>query len=389
MSGRKRFGPLALVITGFATFSLTVLLGSLFLWRMIGTRGLTLLQGMAMIDSSFVGEYDPDTVLDAAMSGMVIGLGDRWSYYLNPDDYAYQQELRGNAYVGIGVSVLYVEGEGISITQVRPGGPAEQAGLQAGELIAAVDGQSAASQEDYRLAVRAIQGEVGTKVTLTVRSADGATRDVEVIRAELQEDPVASEMLSGQIGYVQIKNFYQRSADGVKEAVSDLQKQGAQALVFDMRNNGGGYLDELLPMLDFLLPEGPIFRLENRAGTQQVTESDAACVDLPMVVLVNQDTYSAAEIFAAQLQESVGAKIVGVPTSGKGYSQQTFPLPSGGAVGLSTNRYTTGGGVSLVGTGVTLDQEVELPQEDAVLLQQGRLPHEQDAQLQAALALLA
>ena len=142
-----------------------------------------------------------------------------------------------------------------------------------------------------------------------------------------------------------------------------------------MRNNGGGYLSQLTSMLDFLLPEGPIFISRDRAGRETVTQSDAACVELPMAVLVNADTYSAAEFFAAELQEREAAVIVGVPTSGKGYSQQTFPLPHGGAMSISTAAYFTGSGISLIGTGLTLDAQVELSGEG-------------DAQLEAALALL-
>ena len=125
-----------------------------------------------------------------------------------------------------------------------------------------------------------------------------------------------------------------------------------------MRNNGGGYLSQLTDMLDFLLPEGPIFISRDRAGHEEITNSDADCVELPMAVLVNADTYSAAEFFAAELQEQGAAVIVGEPNSGKGYSQQTFPLPHGGAVAISTGAYFTGSGASLIGTGLTLDAEV-------------------------------
>ena len=165
--------------------------------------------------------------------------------------------------------------------------------------------------------------------------------------------------------------------------------QGAVALVFDLRNNGGGYLRELTDMLDHLLPEGPIFRSQDRAGNETVTESDAACVEVPMAVLVNADTYSAAEFFAAELQEQGVGVIVGEATSGKGYSQQTFPVPGGGAMSISTAKYFTGEGVSLIGTGLTLDRELSLSEEDAALLAAGTLEHSEDEQLQAALELLA
>ena len=214
-----------------------------------------------------------------------------------------------------------------------------------------------------------IQGEAGTSVELEIQGTDGTVRTVAVTRAQMETDPVEYELLESGVGYIQVKNFYRRSADRVKEAVDDLVAQGATALVFDMRNNGGGYLDELTEMLDYLLPEGPIFRQQDRDGHETVTNSDSHCIDLPMATLVNANTYSAAEFFGAELQEQGVGVIVGEPTSGKGYSQQTFPLPSGGGLGLSTEKYFTGNGVSLIGTGVTLDREVYLSEEEGQLLQ--------------------
>ena len=207
--------------------------------------------------------------------------------------------------------------------------------------------------------------------------ADGGTRTVEVTRASIETDPVESRMLEGDVGYVALSNFYDNSAQRLEEAVTALQEEGARALVFDMRDNGGGYLRELTDMLDFLLPEGPIFISRDRAGNEETTYSDASCVELPMAVLVNANTYSAAEFFAAELQEQGVAVIVGEPTSGKGYSQQTFTLPYGGAVNISTAAYCTGSGTSLIGTGLTLDAEVYNTDDGT------------DAQLAAALELLA
>ena len=142
------------------------------------------------------------------------------------------------------------------------------------------------------------------------------------------------------------------------QVMADLEQGSYSVLLLDLRNNGGGYLSQLTDMLDFLLPEGPIFISRDRAGHEEITNSDADCVELPMAVLVNADTYSAAEFFAAELQEQGAAVIVGEPNSGKGYSQQTFPLPHGGAVAISTGAYFTGSGASLIGTGLTLDAEV-------------------------------
>ena len=383
----RRFSLLHLTAAVVVTLLLTLAGVALAAWTVLGPGGLTLLEGLGLIRTSFGGEYEESDVIDNAMAGMIAGTGDRWSYYLSPESYQAEMEHRANAYVGIGVTVDYSREEGLSIVGVTAGGPAEEAGLQPGELITAVDGVSAAG-EDREEAMDLIQGEEGTTVVLTVQDEAGTEREVTVERRNIESDPVSYEMLEGDVGYVQISNFFSRSADGLKAAVDDLQSRGARALVFDVRNNGGGYLDELTAMLDYLLDEGPILQTRSHTGAEEVVESDAACVDLPMAVLVNADTYSAAEIFAGELQERGVGVIVGVPTSGKGYSQQTFLLPNGGAVGLSTAAYFTGEGVSLIGTGLTLDREVALTEEQAAQLAAGTLEHGEDPQLQAALELL-
>ncbi len=226
-------------------------------------------------------------------------------------------------------------------------------------------------------------------VTLEVEGTDGVRRTVEVTRAQIHGITAAWTMLDGQVGLVTIQSFYAGTADLVKQGVNELVDQGAQALVFDVRNNPGGYVSELTEILDFLLPEGDIFIERTVDGEEIVYSSDAACVDLPMAVLVNSESYSAAEFLAAQLRESVGAVVAGEQTSGKGYSQVLFDLPNGSSIGLSTARYYTGGGVSLIGTGLNPDPAVSLSQEDQEKLLAGTLAPQEDAQLQAALQALS
>ena len=356
-------------------------------WSLLGPEGLGMMEAVVLINTQFVGEHDMGAATDQAMDALIEGLGDRWSYYMDAEGYAAQQESRSNSYVGIGVTVTYPEEGGLLIQSVAEGGPADQAGLTAGERITAVDGIELTG-EDQQRATDLIKGEAGTQVTLTVEAADGSTREVTVTRGTVEEHPAEGELLADGTGLVTIKNFNSRCADETMAVVEDLMAQGAERLVFDVRNNGGGYVDELTALLDYLLPEGDIFRSETKAGTKRVVTSDAHCVDLPMAVLVNGSTYSAAELFAAQLQEMDRGVIVGEPTFGKGFSQQTFPLLYGGAINLSTARYYTGGGVCLIGTGLTLDREVALTEEQSAALSSGALAPEDDPQLQAAIALL-
>ena len=378
----KRFTLFHLVVATLLGSVLTFVALTAALHMATGPQFIPILQGMSLIRSRFVGDYDPDEVANAALNGMVSGLGDRWSHYLSPEEAEYQAQRRENSFCGIGIQADLRSTDGIRVLKVYDDSPAQRGGLAVGELITAVDGQLFTGSNHQTL-VDAISGEEGTDVMLTVRAADGTDRELSLVRGQVKIDPVRFELLDSGVGYIALANFYSSSSEKLNAAVDELVADGATALVFDMRSNGGGYVPELTRMLDHLLPEGPIFRSVNVDGEEVVTPSDAAHVDLPMAVLVNKDTYSAAEFFAAQLQEAAGAYIVGEPTSGKGYSQQPLPLSNGGVMQISTGRYLTGKGVSLIGTGLTLDREVYLPDP---------LPEDPadfvDTQLNAALALL-
>lgn len=380
---QRRFNGIHMLVSALAGILATLLV----LMLLLGPQSLSLLTAWGAVRTRFVGDYDQDKAIDSALEGLVYGLGDRWSFYLNAEDSVYQRSREDNRYVGIGVIVTTTDPRGLLIQQVTAGGPAEQAGLKPGEVITAVDGVSAAG-ETRQAALDAIKGEAGSEVKLTVLDASGESREVTVTRGSVEGQLVRYELLENGVGYVAVSRFYTGAARQFTAAVDDLVTQGATALVFDMRGNGGGYVKELTDMLDHLLPEGPIFRSQDVMGVEEVIQSDNNYVNLPMATLVNEDTYSAAELFAAQLQESVGAAIVGVETSGKGYSQQAVRLPNGGEIHLSTGKYTTGAGVSLVGTGVTLDAQVALTEEENQALNAGQLGHADDPQLQKALELL-
>lgn len=356
-------------------------------WQALGQDGQALLQAYRLVTGKFVGEYDQRTMVESTLENMVTALGDRWSGYLDPQEAQQVKTARANTYVGIGVTVGQEPEDGLEILRVTEGGPAQAAGLAPGEIIRGVDGQTITAENRADL-VNAIQGEAGTTVTLEVEGTDGARRTVEVTRQEIHGLTAAWTMLADQVGLVSIQNFYSGTADLVKQGVEELQAQGARALVFDLRNNPGGYVTELTEILDFLLPEGTIFISRTNDGEETVYTSDAACVDLPMAVLVNAESYSAAEFFAAELREAAGAVVAGEQTSGKGYSQMLFTLADGSAISLSTARYYTGNGISLIGTGVTPEPLVALSQEEAQRLLAGTLPPEEDPQLQSALAAL-
>ena len=372
--------------TGPAKIAIAVLLTLLLstgLWCLaLGPSGIAMVQTYLLARFAFVEpDADLEGATDKALSAFVDGLGDRWSYYLPAQRHQETIERRANSYVGIGVTVDSVSREeGLLVQSVTRDGPADKAGVLAGDVITAVDGVSIAG-EGRETASDLIRGEEGTKVALTLLGEDGASRDVTCTRATLHNASAQGRLLDNKVGYVQLSNFYSGSADSFQAEVDALLEQGAESLLIDLRGDPGGYVSELEQILDYLLPEGPVFTHKPRWWFKSVYVSDENCVDLPMAVLVNQHSYSAAELLAAQLRESVDAPIVGERTSGKGYSQLTFPLANGGGAGLSTAAYCTGSGHSLIGEGIVPDVELSLPEGAA-------LGGEDDVQLKAALELL-
>jgi len=187
---------------------------------------------------------------------------------------------------------------------------------------------------------------------------------------------------------VTIYNFDDRCAEESIAAIEALLEQGAEKLIFDVRNNGGGYAHEMVALLDYLLPSGDLFRTVNYAGKESVDTSDEQWLDMPMAVLVNSESYSAAEFFAAALSEYEAATVVGQQTSGKGYFQNTFKLNDGSAVGLSTGKYFTPLGESLEGVGITPDVVVEVDAETEAAIYYGTIDSADDPQIQAAVEAL-
>ena len=337
-----------------------------------------------IIETYFIDDYDEDTLADGAASGMVDATGDEWSYYLSADEVAAYEESMANAYVGVGITITEdAEAGGMRVEEVVSGGPAEEAGIRVGDLLLAVEGEDVLPLgiDGTRDLVR---GEEGTRVNMHF-SRNGAEYDVSVERRSIETPVVTGELLDGSIGYVKIDNFDERSAAETIAFVKDLIGQGAEALLFDVRFNPGGYADELVKVLDYLLPEGDLFRSVDYAGREEVDTSDASCVELPMAVLVNKDSYSAAEFFAAALQEYEWATIVGSQTYGKGNFQTAFYLSDGSMVNLSIGKYYTPSGKSLSETGVTPDVVVDLDDEQYALLYYNALEQADDPQFQAAI----
>ena len=351
----------------------------------VGSTKLEQLENLLL--EKFIGETDKTVMEDAAAGAMIAALGDRWSYYISAKDYAAHMEQMNNAYVGIGVTISVLEEGGFEITIVNEGGPAQEAGLQVGDVIVAVDGTSVLEM-DTSACRDLVRGKENTVVKITVRRA-GEEKTFDVTRKTVQTAVATGTMLPGYIGLVKIVNFDARCCDETLAAIRQLLSEGATSIIFDVRNNPGGYKSELVKLLDYLLPEGVLFRSEDYLGNKSEDKSDAACLDIPMAVLVNGNSYSAAEFFVAALSEYEAAVVVGEKTTGKGYFQNTFVLSDGSAVAVSTGKYCTPNGVSLEGVGITPDKVVEVDEETAAKIYSGLVDPMEDPQILAAIAALS
>ena len=252
----------------------------------------------------------------------------------------------------------------------------------AGARIVAVDGQSILAMTVAEVK-ELIRGEVNSMVQITVMRGT-EERTVTVTRKQIKTPVAMATMLQDHIGLVTIKNFNTNSKSETIAAMEQLLAQGAQKLIFDVRNNPGGSAGEMVGILDYLLPAVEVFRTEDYQGNTSVEYSDEKCLDIPMAVVVNGESYSAAEFFAAALSEYEWAVVVGEKTCGKGYFQYTYQLPDGSAVGLSVGKYYTPKGLSLANVGVTPDVLQTVTKEQSQAISAGTLAPENDPQIQAA-----
>ena len=379
----KIWKPLSYILVAAlaSAISMAIVAGALI------KRDTKLYELSQLIEERFIEEADMAKAEDAAAAAMVNSLGDQWSYYLTADEYVAHMEQMNNAYVGIGVTISGTEdGTGVEVLKVEPNGPAMDAGIQAGDMIVGVEGQDVAGMTTTELR-NLVRGKEGTSVLLTICRA-GETFDLSVERRTMETAVAMGLMLENNVGLVTIYNFDSRCASESIAAIEDLIKQGAQSLIFDVRNNPGGYKDELVKLLDYLLPEGPLFRSEDYKGNVLVDESDEKCLEMPMAVLVNEGSYSAAEFFAAALSEYEWATVVGTQTCGKGYFQVTYRLSDGSAVGLSIGKYTTPKGISLQNVGIIPDLVIDVDPETDYKIYAGTLALDEDPQIQAAMQAL-
>lgn len=343
-------------------------------------------------DTQYIGELDEDEISDYIVHGYVAGTGDKYAAYYNKEEYAEMMEDLNGELEGIGVSVIYNADEAaIEIINVFPDSPAHDAGVQVGDLIKYVgDDYESVASLGYNMAVSKVKGEAGTVARFIAYRGENNSEEIkfEIVRAHVVEQVVTYRLHSADstVGIIKISSFDTATVKQFNEAITALRDMGAEKLVFDVRNNPGGELNTICSILDTLLPEGPVIRAVDVSGTEQVLyRSDANELDMPMAVLVNSGTASAAELFTSALNDYEKATVVGTLTYGKGCMQTFYPLSDGGAIKLTSAMYYPPFSDNYDGVGITPDVEVELSA-TAKAKNIYKLTDDEDDQLKAAVA---
>ncbi len=319
---------------------------------------------------------------DAALYAMVASLEDPYSYYFDMEDYEDFEESNEEEYIGIGVNVEYnASTEKLIVMSPTPGSPAEKAGLLPLDEIVGVDNITL-KKNGYDAIIDHIKGGAeGDIVKLHILRAN-VEKTIDIRRSKIVTKTIFSKMLDDTIGYIKITKFQLNSVEDFADALSDLKSKNAKALIIDLRNNPGGYADSVIDMTDMLLSEGTIAYLEDNKGNKEYFESDANCIDIPMAVLINEGTASAAELMAGSLKAYDKATIVGKKSYGKAVGQAPLMLTEDTAIYLTTARYYTPKGECIDKLGITPDIEKDLPKELAPRISE--LTIAEDPQLAAA-----
>lgn len=315
----------------------------------------------SLIDKNFYFEDEEQAKQDGIIKGYMEGLDDPYSVYYTQEEYASFMEDTGGEYVGVGVQVSQAADTKI-ITVVKVfNGPAKEAGIEAEDIIQEVNGEDI-SDQDIDSVVEKIKGQEGTDVTITVyRPSDGAKHDYTMPRRKVENPTVEYKMLADNIGYVEVSSFYEVTATQFIAAVEDLNAQGMEGLIVDLRGNGGGLLDIAVEMLDYMLPAGKIVYTEDKDGnvTSEYNSSDEEQFTKPLAVLTNGYSASASEIFAGAIKDYGIGSLIGTTTFGKGIVQRVFPLDDGSAIKLTIAKYFTPNGNDIHKVGIEPDVVVE------------------------------
>ena len=339
-----------------------------------------------IIDKYYLGDIDEEKLKEGAIAGYIKGLDDEYTEYISKEDMTdYMADTTGN-FVGVGVYMVQdTEANKIMVLSPIKGSPAEKAGLQPGDYIIAVDGVTYTG-EQMTEASNKIKGEAGTTVKLQIQRKD-ETLDIELTRENIKVNPVEGEVLENNIGYIEFSSFDDGTAEEFKAKFEELQGKGIKSLIIDLRNNGGGIVDEALEIANYILDKDSVILYEVDKNNNETVEktTDDPIINMPIVILTNENTASSSEILAGALKDHKKATIVGEKTYGKGVIQRLLTLPDGSGLKITSEKYLTPNRTEINKVGIEPDEKVELPETVTNIL---NVEKNEDTQLQKAIEIL-
>ncbi len=402
MEEKKRFKVykiiMLVVLVAFITFILTTIgMQQYFTGTELGKKLVTtsetsnqiateLSKYRKIIDKYYLGEVDEEKLKEGAIKGYIEGIGDKYTEYISKEDMKdYMEDTTGN-FVGVGIYMVQDTKENkIMVLSPIKGSPAEKAGIQPGDYIIAVDGVEYTGEQMSTVSNK-IKGESGTTVKIKILR-ENETKEYELKREKITVNPVEGKVLENNIGYIEFSSFDEGTADLFKNKFEELQKQGIKSLIIDLRNNGGGIVSEALKIADYVLEKDQVILYEvdkNNNETVEKSENNPI-INMPIIVLTNENTASSSEILAGALKDNGKAKIVGEKTYGKGVIQQLLTLPDGSGLKITSEEYLTPNKTKINGVGIEPDETIKLPDTVKNELQ---VEEKDDTQLKRAIELL-
>ncbi len=339
-----------------------------------------------ILDKYYLNDIDEDKAAEGALKGYVASLGDPYTEYIPKDEMEdYKSDLMGN-YVGIGIYMAQNTKDNtiVVLTPIKYS-PAEEAGILPGDIIKKINGVEYTG-EDMTAAANNIKGEEGSTVTLEIQRGQ-EIKTFEIKRKKITTNPVISEKLDSNIGYIEVTSFDEDTAQNFKAKYEELKSQGITSLIIDLRNNGGGLVDQALQIADYIVPKGKdLLVTVDKDKNEKIEKSkEDVLIDMPIVVLVNENSASSSEILAGALKDLNEATIVGTTTYGKGVIQQLLTLKSGAGLKVTVEEYYTPNRTKINGVGIEPNEKVELPETVSNHL---FVQRDQDTQLQKAIEIL-
>lgn len=356
---KKIFG--GIIVTALISAAMTLCL----LCMLLGFNSSNVLDlgrffvALRFIEGNYVQEVERGKLIDGAISGMVNSLGDPHSIYLAPQFYTQLRAETSGAFGGIGVYMNFKDG-GVHIMNVIPDSPGQQAGLQAGDEILAVDGQPVSEMSPGEVALK-IRGQIGTPVELLIHRDGAEDKTYTLTRENINVQTVAGKMIDDRLGYIRISNFSEKSGEEFKSTLAELERAGMKGLVLDLRQNPGGVITSCVEIAREIVPAGKIVSVIKRDGSAEVFNSELAAAKFPIVVLIDKNSASASELLSGALQDTKAALVVGETSYGKGSVQTLIPMAHNDGLKLTIAKYYTPSGKCIDGVGIVPDVEIKSP----------------------------